>query len=122
MLAHPVVYADELEPLNRNITLPDRVRAIHQIVSERFDGIDRIEAAFTDPKPDLAKTFVDSSDSHPSHHDFPVRVLIADDNADLTKSLAILLQDWRFEAVQAYDGTAAMAPLRDPESPTLALL
>jgi two-component system cell cycle response regulator len=51
-----------------------------------------------------------------------MRVLIADDNVDLTKSLAILLREWRFDAVQAYDGTAAMALLRDPEAPTLALL
>jgi two-component system cell cycle response regulator len=51
-----------------------------------------------------------------------MRVLIADDNLDLTKSLAILLREWRFEAVQAYDGMAAMALLRDPDAPTLALL
>ena len=52
----------------------------------------------------------------------PMRVLVADDNIDLTKSLAILLREWGFEAVQVYDGTAAMALLRDPEAPTLALL
>jgi two-component system cell cycle response regulator len=51
-----------------------------------------------------------------------MRVLIADDNVGLTKLLAILLREWRFDAVQAYDGTAAMYLLRDPEAPTLALL
>jgi diguanylate cyclase (GGDEF)-like protein len=51
-----------------------------------------------------------------------MRVLVADDNIDLTKSLAILLREWGFEAVQVYDGTAAMALLRDREAPTLALL
>jgi len=51
-----------------------------------------------------------------------MRVLIADDSVDFTKSLAILLREWRFEAVQAYDGTVALALLRDPDAPTLALL
>ena len=51
-----------------------------------------------------------------------MRVLIADDSVDFTKSLAILLREWGFEVVQVYDGTAAMALLRDPEAPTLALL
>jgi two-component system cell cycle response regulator len=51
-----------------------------------------------------------------------MRVLIADDNVDLTKSLAMLLREWRFEALQANNGTTAMAALRDPDAPTLALL
>jgi two-component system cell cycle response regulator len=51
-----------------------------------------------------------------------MRVLIADDNQDWGQSLALLLQLWGYEPVVVYDGLAAMACLREPDGPTLALL
>src|SRR5579864_5593523 len=54
-------YPDTLQELNKNISLSDKVRAIHKVVEERIGGIERISAAIYDPKTDLVKTFVDSS-------------------------------------------------------------
>lgn len=51
-----------------------------------------------------------------------MRVLIADDNKDLTASLALLLREWKFEPVEASDGTAALALLRAADAPALAVL
>ena len=68
MLAPTFAYSDELEPLNRNITLADKVDAIHKVVSVRLKDVDRIAAALYDPKYDLVKTFVDSSADHSPHH------------------------------------------------------
>jgi hypothetical protein len=40
-----------------------KIRAIHRVLADRLGDIDRISAALYDPKTDLLKTFVDSSDS-----------------------------------------------------------
>src|SRR5438045_676842 len=63
-------YRDTLEQLNQNGPLPEKVRAIHRVLQERLDGIDRIAAALYEPKSDLVKTFVDSSgnDRPLQHH------------------------------------------------------
>jgi len=51
-----------------------------------------------------------------------MRVLIADDNRDITQSLAFLLKEWKFEAVIVHDGREALARLRAPDGHTLALI
>lgn len=51
-----------------------------------------------------------------------MRVLVADDNRDSAESLAILLHAWGFQPVVAHEGAAALAILRAPSAPTLALL
>src|SRR5882724_7739117 len=52
----------------------------------------------------------------------PMRVLIADDDAAATHTLAILMRHWGFEPVTVNNGTAAMGLLRGPQPPTLAVL
>ena len=54
-------YHDTLEQLNENVSLPEKIRAIHRVIQERIGGIERIAAALYDPKTDLIKTFVDST-------------------------------------------------------------
>jgi HD-GYP domain-containing protein (c-di-GMP phosphodiesterase class II) len=73
MQAPPFSYQDTLEPLNQNIPLQDKIQAIHRVVRERLGDIDRIAAALYDPKTDLIKTFVASSDAA----DLPLRHLQA---------------------------------------------
>lgn len=62
---------DPLEPLNRCIPLLAKVRAVHRVIQERLDGIDRVAAALYDPRSDLVKTFLVSAEAEePSlvHH------------------------------------------------------
>jgi diguanylate cyclase (GGDEF)-like protein len=51
-----------------------------------------------------------------------MRVLIADDEAAVTRTLSILLGCWGHEPVVAHDGKAALAALRGPDAPALAVL
>src|ERR1700722_19941721 len=51
-----------------------------------------------------------------------MRVLIADDNQDLTESLAFLLSEWKFEPMVVHDGLEALTVLRKIDGPTLAIL
>jgi diguanylate cyclase (GGDEF)-like protein len=51
-----------------------------------------------------------------------MQVLIADDNKDLTESLAYLAREWQFDAIAVHNGEAALAELRKTEGPILALL
>ena len=51
-----------------------------------------------------------------------MRVLIADDNRDVTRSLVILLRTWGFEPVPFHDGLTALQSLREAEAPTIAVL
>jgi HD-GYP domain-containing protein (c-di-GMP phosphodiesterase class II) len=53
-------YQVTLEQLNRNVTLPEKIRTIHRVIQDRLGFIDRVAAAIYDPKTDLLKTFVDS--------------------------------------------------------------
>ena len=70
MASFSTSYQDSLEPLNKSVPLPDKIRAIHRVLADRLGDIDRIAAALYDPKTDLLKTFVDSSasDDRPLHH------------------------------------------------------
>jgi diguanylate cyclase (GGDEF)-like protein len=51
-----------------------------------------------------------------------MRVLIADDNADSSDWLAVLLQCWGYDPVAVHDGPAALAVLQGPQAPALAVL
>lgn len=51
-----------------------------------------------------------------------MRVLIADDNKDLTQSLAFLIHEWQFEPVIVHDGWAALAMLQAADGPSLGIL
>ncbi|KPK47004.1 MAG: phosphohydrolase [Thiotrichales bacterium SG8_50] len=54
-------YHDSLDILNGTAPLSEKLRAVHDVLRERHDGIDRIAAAIYDPKTDLVKTFLYSS-------------------------------------------------------------
>lgn len=51
-----------------------------------------------------------------------MRVLIADDERDAVDSLSMLCEAWGFEPDVAYDGSSALAKLRQPNAPMLCLL
>ncbi len=51
-----------------------------------------------------------------------MRVLIADDHPDSADSLAMVLQAWGLRPEVRYDGASALARLREPDAPRLALL
>src|SRR5947209_8550050 len=51
-----------------------------------------------------------------------MRVLIADDNRDSALTLAVLVHAWGFSPQVVHDGREALACLRGPEAPQLALL
>lgn len=54
-------HTDVLSALNSNVPLPAKLRAIHQQLNEQLPFIDRIAVATYDPKTDLVKTFIHSS-------------------------------------------------------------
>jgi HD-GYP domain-containing protein (c-di-GMP phosphodiesterase class II) len=53
-------HEDRLGPLDRNVGLADKLRAIHAALREYFPFIERIAAAVLDPSTDLLKTFIDT--------------------------------------------------------------
>jgi HD-GYP domain-containing protein (c-di-GMP phosphodiesterase class II) len=54
-------HRDILRALNESGTLSEKLRAIHQLLRDRQDFVDRIAVATYDPKTDLLKTFLHSS-------------------------------------------------------------
>ncbi len=55
-----VGYHDSLEALNKNLSLPEKLRAIHDVVQAQVGNIERIAAGLYDPLTDSIKTFVGS--------------------------------------------------------------
>ena len=55
-------HQDVLAALNGKLSLPGKIEYVHELLKGRFDFIDRISVAVYDPKTDLLKTFVHSSD------------------------------------------------------------
>src|SRR5262249_21347769 len=51
-----------------------------------------------------------------------MRILIADDEVHLSRLLGDLIRPWGYEAVAGRDGLSALAALRAPDAPRLALL
>ena len=51
-----------------------------------------------------------------------MRVLIADDHVDSSETLGMLRGCWGYEPVIVHDGATALARLREPEAPALAVL
>jgi HD-GYP domain-containing protein (c-di-GMP phosphodiesterase class II) len=64
------VHEDKLGPLNLNVALGDKVRAVHDVLNERFPFIRRTSAAVYDPPTDTLKTFlhVGEGDSPLTHY------------------------------------------------------
>jgi HD-GYP domain-containing protein (c-di-GMP phosphodiesterase class II) len=54
-------HQDTLNELNKNLTLTEKLRAVHALLKNEFDFIDRIAVAIYDSKTDLLKTFSHSS-------------------------------------------------------------
>lgn len=54
-------HQDEFAALNSGLPLPDKIRAVHHLLKQRFPFIDRIAVAVYDAKTDLLKTYVHSS-------------------------------------------------------------
>ena len=54
-------YQDSLSELNKNITLSEKLRFLHEIIRKRYEFVHRIAVAVYDPKTDLLKTFLHSS-------------------------------------------------------------
>jgi HD-GYP domain-containing protein (c-di-GMP phosphodiesterase class II) len=55
-------HLDVLATLNGKLPLAEKILFVHGLLKDRFDFIDRISVAIYDPKTDLLKTFVHSSD------------------------------------------------------------
>ena len=55
-------HQDVLAALNGKLPLPEKIAYVHGLLKDRFEFIDRISVAIYDPKTDLLKTFVHSSD------------------------------------------------------------
>lgn len=51
-------HEDRLNPLDRNVSLKDKVQAIHAALQERFPFVERIAAAVLDASTDTLKTFL----------------------------------------------------------------
>jgi HD-GYP domain-containing protein (c-di-GMP phosphodiesterase class II) len=54
-------HQDILSALNGKLPLPDKIEYVHNLLKGRFDFIDRISVAIYDPKTDLLKTYLHSS-------------------------------------------------------------
>ena len=62
-------HQDSLETLNRHAPLSDKLKILHDALTERFEFIDRIAVAIYDPKTDELKTFIHSSgEANPLTH------------------------------------------------------
>ena len=60
------LYKGRLSELNKNLSLMDKLRFIHSVVRDCLGCVDRIAVVLYDPKTDLLKTFLHSSDEeHP---------------------------------------------------------
>lgn len=55
-------HQDVLSALNGKLPLSEKIEYVHGLLKDRFDFIDRVSVAIYDPKTDLLKTFVHSSD------------------------------------------------------------
>ena len=55
-------HQDVLSALNGKLPLPKKLAFVHDLLKDRFAFIDRISVAIYEPKTDLLKTFVHSSD------------------------------------------------------------
>jgi HD-GYP domain-containing protein (c-di-GMP phosphodiesterase class II) len=55
-------HQDVLSALNGKLPLPQKIEHVHALLKDRFDFIDRISVAIYEPKTDLLKTFVQSSE------------------------------------------------------------
>ncbi len=55
-------HQDVLSALNGKLPLPEKIAYVHELLKKRFDFIDRISVAIYEPKTDLLKTYVHSSD------------------------------------------------------------
>jgi HD-GYP domain-containing protein (c-di-GMP phosphodiesterase class II) len=55
-------HQDVLAALNGKLPLPEKIEYVHVSLKERYDFIDRISVVIYEPKTDLLKTFVHSSD------------------------------------------------------------
>ncbi len=53
---------DVLRELNSSLPIREKLASVHRVLRQRFDCIDRVAVAVYDPKTDLLKTFVDSSE------------------------------------------------------------
>jgi len=53
---------DVLSALNGKLPLPEKIAYVHRLLKDRFAFIDRISVAIYEPKTDLLKTFVHSSE------------------------------------------------------------
>ncbi len=54
-------HKDVLSALNGKLPLPEKIEYVHGLLKGRFDFIDRISVAIYDPKTDLLKTYLHSS-------------------------------------------------------------
>ncbi len=62
-------HEDILKELDRNIPVGKKLEYVHNVLKRRFDCVDRVAVAIYDPKTDLLRTFVDSSqDDQPLDH------------------------------------------------------
>lgn len=55
-------HQDVLSALNGKLPLSEKIEYVHGLLKDRFEFIDRVSVAVYDPKTDLLKTFVHSSD------------------------------------------------------------
>jgi HD-GYP domain-containing protein (c-di-GMP phosphodiesterase class II) len=61
MFEHQDVFA----ALNGKLPLPEKIEFVHSLLKDRFGFIDRISVAIYEPKTDLLKTFLHSSEDNP---------------------------------------------------------
>ena len=55
-------YQDTLAELNKNVPLSNKLLYVHDALKQRYDFIDRVAISVYDPKTDILKTFLHSSD------------------------------------------------------------
>lgn len=58
-------HQDVLAALNGKLPLPKKIEYVHGLLKDRFDFVDRISVAIYEPKTDLLKTFLHSSEDNP---------------------------------------------------------
>ncbi|KPK72369.1 MAG: phosphohydrolase, partial [Acidithiobacillales bacterium SM23_46] len=55
-------HEDILKELNRGAPIAEKLASVHRALRERYAYIDRVAVALYDPKTDVLKTFVDSTE------------------------------------------------------------
>ena len=67
-------HQDLLKGLNKDTSLSDKLKLLHEFINQKYDFIDRIAAAVYESNTDLLRTYVDSTHGKSPLHHYEVKL------------------------------------------------